>query len=142
VVFSKFKNSPLFPKREVHHPTQSEIPVPTPLKGSQDPEPLLTPQDLAIWFKMSRIWVYKQVEKGLLPFHRVGNAIRFDPDEIRIYLKDRKDLKRICARPRNLKSKKKDAHWVTQQERENWLKFQIVVALIFRCFQIVSIKNG
>jgi len=72
-------------------------------------EPLLTPREVAEWLKMSRVWVYKAAEKGLLPFHRVGEAIRFDPNEIRNYLKDRKDLKRNYPRPRNLKLEKKDA---------------------------------
>lgn len=58
------------------------------------PEPLLTPQELASWLKMSRVWVYKQAEKGLLPFHRVGDAIRFDLGEIRGYLESRKGLRR------------------------------------------------
>lgn len=58
------------------------------------PESLLTPQEVATWLKMSRVWVYKQTEKGLLPFHRVGDAIRFDPDEIKVYLNSRKGLKR------------------------------------------------
>lgn len=58
------------------------------------PESLLTPQELATWLKMSRVWVYKQAEKGLLPFHRVGDAIRFDPEEIRSYLESRRGLKR------------------------------------------------
>lgn len=57
-------------------------------------EPFLTPQELATWLKMSRVWVYKQAEKGLLPFHRVGEAIRFDPEEIKAYLESRKGLKR------------------------------------------------
>jgi len=57
-------------------------------------ESLLTPQELADWLKMSRVWVYKQAERGLLPFHRVGDAIRFDPEEIRAYLESRKGLKR------------------------------------------------
>ena len=58
------------------------------------PEPLLTPQDVATWLKMSRVWVYKQAEKGMLPFHRVGDAIRFDPEEIRLYLASRRGCKR------------------------------------------------
>ena len=57
-------------------------------------ESLLTPQELATWLKMSRVWVYKQAEKGLLPFHRVGDAIRFDPEEIRAFLESRRGLKR------------------------------------------------
>ena len=58
------------------------------------PEPLLTPQEVATWLKMSRVWVYKQSEKGLLPFHRVGDAIRFDPEEVRAYLDSRRGAKR------------------------------------------------
>ncbi len=57
-------------------------------------ESLLTPQELADWLKMSRVWVYKQAENGLLPFHRVGDAIRFDPGEIRAYLDARRGLTR------------------------------------------------
>ena len=56
--------------------------------------PLLTPKELADWLKMSRIWVYKQAEKGFIPFHRVGDAIRFDPEEIKAYLDLRRGLKR------------------------------------------------
>ena len=54
----------------------------------------MTPQEVANWLKMSRVWVYKQTENGLLPFHRVGDAIRFDPAEIRAYLEQRKGQKR------------------------------------------------
>ena len=58
------------------------------------PESLLTPKEVATWLKMSLVWVYKQTEKGLLPYHRVGDAIRFDPGEIRAYLETRRGLKR------------------------------------------------
>ena len=58
------------------------------------PEPLLTPKEVAAWLKMSLVWVYKQAENGLLPFHRVGEAIRFDPEEIHAYLESRRGLKR------------------------------------------------
>ncbi len=79
-------------------------------------ESLLTPKEVAAWLKMSLVWVYKQTEKGLLPFHRVGEAIRFDPGEIRAYLNNRKDLKKGYPEPRNPKPKKRDAHLATQQE--------------------------
>jgi excisionase family DNA binding protein len=73
------------------------------------PEPLLTPQELAAWLKMSRVWVYKQAEKGLLPFHRVGKeAIRFDPEEIRAYLNEKRGIKRIYGESRNPKEKKEN----------------------------------
>ncbi len=55
---------------------------------------LLKPKDLAEWLGMSIYWVYKQVESSSLPFHRVGKAIRFDPEEIRDYLNERKGMKR------------------------------------------------
>ena len=55
---------------------------------------LLTPQQMANFLGMSRIWVYKQAERGLLPFYRVGDAIRFDPEEIAGYLQSRRGLKR------------------------------------------------
>jgi excisionase family DNA binding protein len=58
------------------------------------PESLLTPQEVADWLKMSRVWVYKQAEKGLLPFHRVGEAVQFDSVEIRAYLDERKGIKK------------------------------------------------
>ena len=55
---------------------------------------LLTPQQMANFLGMSRIWVYKQAERGLLPFYRVGDAIRFDPEEIEAYLRERRGVKR------------------------------------------------
>jgi len=79
-------------------------------------EPLLTPKEVASWLKMSRVWVYKQAEKGMLPFHRVGDAIRFDPEEIRNYLDERRDLKRIYSKPRYVKPQKKGVHLQRQQE--------------------------
>ena len=55
-------------------------------------EPLLTAKEVATWLNMSLVWVYKKTEKGLLPFHRVGEAIRFDREDIRTYLESRKSL--------------------------------------------------
>jgi excisionase family DNA binding protein len=57
-------------------------------------EKLLNPAEVAGLLGMSRVWVYKAVEKGMLPFFRVGDAIRFDPGEIRTYLEERRGLKR------------------------------------------------
>ena len=83
------------------------------------PESLLTPQELAGWLKMSRVWVYKQAEKGFLPFHRVGEAIRFDPEEIRTYLNERRGVKRIYAESRNPNVKKRKVFLVHDQEVKN-----------------------
>jgi excisionase family DNA binding protein len=83
------------------------------------PEALLTPQEVATWLKMSRVWVYKQAEKGLLPFHRVGEAIRFDPEEIRTYLNDRRGVKRIYGETRNPKRRCRTVFLVHDQEVKN-----------------------
>ena len=79
-------------------------------------EPLLTPIQVATWLNMSLVWVYKQAEKGLLPFHRVGEAIRFDPEEIREYLNERKGIRRIYGESRNPRKKKKHGFLSPQQE--------------------------
>ncbi len=71
------------------------------------PEPLLTPQEVATWLKMSRVWVYKQAEKGLLPFHRVGEAIRFDRGEIRTYLDERRCIRKTYDECRNSGKRKR-----------------------------------
>ena len=59
-------------------------------------ENLLNSKQVADLLGMSKIWVYKQAEKGLLPFYRVGDAIRFDPEEIKAYLDSRRGLKRTA----------------------------------------------
>lgn len=79
-------------------------------------EPLLTAQQVAIWLSMSLVWVYKQAEKGLLPFHRVGEAIRFDPNEIRSYLNKRRNLNKTYEESRNPKTRKKGVHLQGEQE--------------------------
>jgi excisionase family DNA binding protein len=54
----------------------------------------LKPKDISQMLGMSLVWVYKAVEKGELPFYRIGDAIRFNPSEIQTYLEKRKNLKR------------------------------------------------
>ena len=57
-------------------------------------ENLLNPSEVAIKLNMSKVWVYKACERGLLPFFRIGDAIRFDPQQIDAYIESRKGLKR------------------------------------------------
>ena len=38
-------------------------------------ENLLNSQEVANLLGMSKVWVYKAAESGLLPFYRVGDAI-------------------------------------------------------------------
>ncbi len=53
---------------------------------------LLSVGEVASWLGMSTPWIYKQCEKGTLPFLRLGQAIRFDPEDIKRYLASRKNL--------------------------------------------------
>ena len=54
---------------------------------------LLTVKELASRLAMSVPWIYKACEHGALPYHRIGEAIRFDPGEIKAYLETRRNLK-------------------------------------------------
>lgn len=89
------------------------------LQTSKRFEPFLTAQQVAAWLNMSLVWVYKAAEKGLLPFHRVGEAIRFDPSQIKQYLNERSGIKRIYGESRNPKVRKKKVCLVCDQEGEN-----------------------
>jgi excisionase family DNA binding protein len=51
------------------------------------PEPLLTVADAARYLTVSRRQIYLLVERGDLPYVRVGERIRFIPAELRGYLK-------------------------------------------------------
>lgn len=86
------------------------------LQTSKGFEPFLTAQQVAAWLNMSLVWVYKAAEKGLLPFHRVGEAIRFDPNEILSYLNERRNIKKTYEESRNPKTRKKGVHLQRQQE--------------------------
>ena len=57
-------------------------------------ERLLTVGEVASWLGMSTPWIYKECEKGTLPFLRLGQAIRFNREEIKQYLDERKNLKK------------------------------------------------
>ena len=53
---------------------------------------LLSVREVAEWLSMSTPWVYKAVERGDLPFCRIGNAVRFDKAAIEEYLASRRNL--------------------------------------------------
>jgi len=46
----------------------------------------LTLPNLAQLLQLSKSKVYKLVERGEIPHYRIGSSIRFDPDEIRVWL--------------------------------------------------------
>jgi excisionase family DNA binding protein len=46
-------------------------------------EALWDANDVAAYLKVSKTWVYQRVEAGLIPYHRIGGLVRFEPDAIR-----------------------------------------------------------
>jgi excisionase family DNA binding protein len=85
----------------------------------QIPEPFLSVKELALWLGMSEPWVYKAAEKNLIPFVRIGEAIRFNPSQIKQYLNQRSGIKRIYGESRNPKVRKKKVFLVRDQEAKN-----------------------
>jgi excisionase family DNA binding protein len=48
---------------------------------------LLTISSLANLFQVSSSWLYKQVERNQIPFHRIGANIRFTEEDIEKIIK-------------------------------------------------------
>jgi hypothetical protein len=57
-------------------------------RADAGPAELWTIEDLAHFLKKPTSWVYENY-RDLFPFYRTGQAIRFDPEEIRNALRDR-----------------------------------------------------
>lgn len=56
----------------------------------EPPDRLLRVADVARRLNISSSLVYQMIEKGELPFHRIGNGrgtLRFDPEDITEYLR-------------------------------------------------------
>jgi excisionase family DNA binding protein len=51
---------------------------------------LIRPDQLAKTLKVSNACVYAWVERGLIPHYRIERCIRFDPEEIKAWLKLKK----------------------------------------------------
>jgi hypothetical protein len=62
--------------------------APKPGDGNRGPVELWTVEDLAAFLKKPTSWVYENYRE-LFPFYRMGQAIRFDPQEVRSVLRDR-----------------------------------------------------
>lgn len=50
---------------------------------------LLTVKDLSLWLKLSENYIYKLVSKRKVPFIKISTSIRFDPEAIRVWLKEK-----------------------------------------------------
>ena len=54
----------------------------------------LTPQELAEKLKVSRAAISQWCCQGKIPFYRFGKSVRFDPEEIMQWLKEKKNLEK------------------------------------------------
>lgn len=45
-------------------------------------ERLLTVAEAAEFLRTSRVWIYRQTERGLLPHLKIGRLTRFDPQAL------------------------------------------------------------
>ena len=62
-------------------------------------EPLLDARGAAAYLNLSVSWVYKAAERGELPCLRIGSALRFEPESLRVWVKTkaRRSLRRLNA---------------------------------------------
>ncbi len=51
-------------------------------------EDLMTVQEVCDWLKVTRDWLYDQVEARQIPHIRLGRHIRFHPAQMRAYLQE------------------------------------------------------
>jgi excisionase family DNA binding protein len=72
------------------HLTPRERPAATTSVGTDEGNPALWDvADVATYLKVSRSWVYHQAESGRMPYFRIGNLLRFEPEDIKAYARER-----------------------------------------------------
>ena len=49
-------------------------------------EELMTAQEISRLLKVSRIWPYRAAKKGLIPYYRMGDPVRFSRIGVEAYL--------------------------------------------------------
>ena len=55
-----------------------------------DHDEMLTVEDLCAWWKVTKAWVYDEVEAGRLPYVRLGRRhLRFRRRDLQLFLDDR-----------------------------------------------------
>jgi excisionase family DNA binding protein len=59
----------------------------TAVKPGPKSEPLCSVKDVARFLSVSKSWVYRAAERGVIPAYRVGNTVRFKLSEIAEWLR-------------------------------------------------------
>jgi|WetSurMetagenome_2_1015567.scaffolds.fasta_scaffold810287_2 excisionase family DNA binding protein len=64
---------------------------------------LISPEELAAALKVARVTAYQWVRRGVIPYLKLEGVVRFDPQEIRVWLEAKKqeaEAKRLEAQRR------------------------------------------
>jgi excisionase family DNA binding protein len=62
---------------------------------------LISPEELAAALKVARVTAYQWVRRGVIPYLKLEGVVRFDPQDIRVWLEVKKqeaEAKRRAAR--------------------------------------------
>jgi excisionase family DNA binding protein len=51
---------------------------------------LISPEELAAALKVARVTAYQWVRRGVIPYLKLEGVVRFDPQEIRVWLEVKK----------------------------------------------------
>ena len=81
-------------------PEQEKIKRPS-LKELLASGDLISPEELAAALKVARVTAYQWVRRGVIPYLKLEGVVRFDPQEIRVWLEVKKqeaEAKRRAAR--------------------------------------------
>lgn len=68
------------------HPSLKEL-----LSGGD----LIDPEELAAGMRVARVTVYQWIRRGAIPFLKIEGVVRFDPEEIGPWLKDKRRAARV-----------------------------------------------
>jgi excisionase family DNA binding protein len=56
---------------------------------------LISPEELADGIGVARVTVYQWVRRGVIPYLKIEGVVRFDPEEIGQWLKDKRPKPRV-----------------------------------------------
>ena len=70
-------------------PEQEKIKRPS-LKELLASGDLISPEELAAALKVARVTAYQWVRRGVIPYLKLEGVVRFDPQEIRVWLEVKK----------------------------------------------------
>jgi excisionase family DNA binding protein len=55
---------------------------------------LISPEELAAGLRVARVTVYQWVRRGVIPHLKLEGVVRFDPEEIDVWLKSKRQAAR------------------------------------------------